>query len=261
MTNKLLFAGCSFTAECGFTKENAAKYHWPILLSKHYDSTYTNIAIGGMSNDEIFYRLVEASTHAYYDLIIVNWSSIGRKWVYYSDKNIDDFTVANHHNMLNDVNFMDEELKKYLKLHYSYFDNHYIALKHWLLQINALQNIFSNKNQKYIFIKGFSNYIAEVSKVKFLNEQFVMFSEELKKLFDFHNRPDYYILEKINVLKSLIETIDRSKWINFDGLSFLDMQIDYADDQSHPGAETNKLLVNKLIEHIDTNNLLNIESI
>ena len=88
-----------------------------------------------------------------------------------------------------------------------------------------------------------------------------MFSEELKKLFDFHNRPDYYILEKINVLKSLIETIDRSKWINFDGLSFLDMQIDYADDQSHPGAETNKLLVNKLIEHIDTNNLLNIESI
>jgi hypothetical protein len=254
--NKVLFAGCSFTADCGFTAENIAKYHWPVLLGKHYNLNFDNLAIGGLSNDEIFFRSLETASQNNYRLVVIMWSEIDRKSIYYADNNVDDFTIINNGEPCG-LNYTEAEVRTYSKLHYTYFNNHYIALKRWLLKIIALQNIFAHNNQPFLFIKGFENYLLDFSKVKYIDNAFLMMSDDIKKMLDFDNRPDYYILEKIDIIKRLIQQINKSKWLNFHQASFFDMCIDSADDQKHPGLQTNQLLVDNLIEYIDNNNLLN----
>jgi len=255
MTNKILFAGCSFTANSGFRTENIAKYHWPVLLSHHYNCNYNNIAIGGFNNDEIFLRSIERALDQNYQLVVVMWSQIGRRCVYYADNNIDDWTILNGNPT--GLNYSNEELQTYSKLHYAYFNNLYVELKKWLIQIIALENVFANKNQNFVFVKGFENLLSDFIKVEYVANQLFSLSDNLKHLLDFENRPDYYILEKITDIKKLIRQIDTTKWINFSSPSFLDSALDRSDDQIHPGPTTNRLLVDKLIAHIDSHNLLN----
>lgn len=253
--NKILFAGCSFTADCGFLVDNVAKYHWPILLSNHYKLEYKNIAIGGSSNDEIFFRTVEATAIDNYELVVVMWSELGRKFTYYADNNVDDFTIINNGQPCG-FQYNKSEIKTYSKLYYTYFDNQYMALKHWLLYIIALQNTFRNKQQKFLFIKGFENCLVDFFKVKHIANRFLMLSDTLKSMLDHHNRSDEYIFEKINSIKILINKIDQTNWLNFDSKSFSAMCVDVADDQKHPGPKTNKLLLDHIIEYFDKNKIL-----
>ena len=55
----ILVAGCSFTEQCGFTKQNQPLYHWPYLLADYYKSNITNIGINAGSCEEVFYRTLE----------------------------------------------------------------------------------------------------------------------------------------------------------------------------------------------------------
>lgn len=256
MTNKILFAGCSFTAHSGFAAENLDRYHWPVLLSKHYDFDFINLAIGGINNEEIFLRTLESASQTNYELIVIMWTEIGRKSIYYADNNVDDFTIINNGEPCG-LNYKTAEVQTYSKLHYAYFNNRYVELKRWLLEIIALQNIFEKNKQPFLFIKGFENYLVDFLKVKYVNNAFLLATDNIKKILDFDNRPDDYILKKIDVIKGLIQQINKSHWINFYQPSFFDMQMDSADDRMHPGPQTNRLLLDTLIEHIDSNNLLN----
>ena len=242
--------GCSFTADCGFHEGNMFKYHWPFLLKSHYNFDIKNSAIGGMSNDEIFFKTMEESTHTTHDLIIVMWSCIGRKWIYYSKDNIDDFTIINS-GVVKGLNLSPDQTQLYAKIHYSYFDNHYVLLKQWLLQVIALQNTFKKTNQKYIFIKGFENYLSDFLKIQYSDDGFNGMTDDIKQMLDFDNRPDYYIKEKIDIIKKLINKIDISNWVNFKSIAFNDMTIDFSDDGEHPGQKTNSSMTNAIMTHID----------
>lgn len=256
MTNKkILFVGCSFTENCGFTQENAKKYHWPIIICNHYKLDFDNLAVGGASNDEIFFRSIHALQSYDYFLSIVMWSEIGRKFVYFENNNIDDYTIINKGKpcgFLSDT----QEAQDYSRLYYSYFNNQYIALKHWLLQIIVLQNLLCNKKQKFLFIKGFENYLSDFINVDYIQNKFFSLSNNIKKITDFDNRPDYFIADKVNEIKKLIQKIDQSMWLNFHTTSFFDMLQDTADDLMHPGPATNQKLANGIIEYIDKRDLL-----
>jgi hypothetical protein len=257
MTKRVFFNGCSFTADSGFMESNRLKYHWPEIFSKHYNCYFYNAAIGGSSNEEIFYRTIENCYSTDYDLIITMWSAVGRKWVYWSDNNIDDFTIINSCNTKGfDAN--RPELSAYAKLHYAYFNNQYINLKQWLEQIIALKHFFSYKQQKYVFVKGFDNLIFDIDQIKFNDDSgFSGMSHRLKGIFDFDNRPDYYIKEKLDILKSLILEIKSYNWaIDFTGPGFGDSKIDFSDDLSHPGIISNQSFASHLIDYCDKKNLL-----
>ena len=257
MAKKILFAGCSFTSDCGFNDENIIKYHWPVVVSKHYGFDVVNISIGGMSNDEIFYRTIDSLTKTDCELVVIMWSELSRKWIYCSENNVDDFTIITNGSM-GGIRPDSEYVQSYTKLHHVYFDNRYVALKHWLLQIIALQNIFENNDQSFVFIKGFENHILDFLEID-INKDLFMLDKNIKKILDFDSRPDYFIIDKINVIKNLFNKIDKSKWINFDSKAFGDMKVDVADDQIHPGIITNKILSDYLIEHIDKiNNCKNV---
>ena len=162
---KILFVGCSFTANSGFTDDNLTKYHWPYLVSKHFDCYYHNAGIGGSSNEEIFYRTLELTANQSFDLVVVMWSALGRKWTYFSEPNIDDFTIINP----GPAGFKSNstEVKDFHKLYLTYFNNQYVSLKQWLDQIICLQGYFKHKKQSYVFVKGFDNLIFDFNNLLF----------------------------------------------------------------------------------------------
>ena len=254
MTKKILFVGCSLTANSGFNEENLKSNHWPFLLSEHYKFYFLNIAVGGMSNEEIFFRTVEQLNQTKFDLIIVMWSGVDRKWVYHSESNVDDYTIINQ-GICKGYKSKSKELHEYAKLHYSNFNNQYVNIKKWLLMIKSLEMLCKKLSQPYIFISGFNNHLREINKIYYKNG-FINLTEFTKSMLDFNSRPDYYILEKINVLKTAISVIDSSNWIDFLDYAFYEEPVDFADDQAHPGKKSNQQLVEKLILHIDTQQLL-----
>jgi hypothetical protein len=254
LAQKILFAGCSFTADCGFREENRDKYHWTCLLQQHYNAEQTNIAIDGCSNDEIFLRSVEASIKNSYDVAIIMWSGLGRRWIYFDHKNIDDFTIINN-GVVTGNNYLQKAACDYAKLHYAYFDNQYMNLKNWLLQSIALANFFKNRDQPYVFAPGFSNMIDRFAKIRY-DQGFVNMDDACKAMLDLDNRPDDYVWIKVKVLQDLIAQASQLDWLYFHGKNFYDSAIDLADDQEHPGIGSNQKLYQQLVTHIDQRKLL-----
>ena len=253
---QILVVGCSFTANCGFNDQNRLKYHWPVLLSNHYSAEVVNVGIGGSSNDEIFQRTIQLITKNVFDIVVVMWSSLGRKWVYYSDQNIDDFTSINGPDNIVGLRPKSAEIQQYAKLHYAYFNNQYIDLKFWLGQIIALHGLLDFLNIKHVFIKGFDNWVDDFNKVKHNSQGFVNISSKLKNILNFDNNPEDRINQKIQEIKNLFPDNNLINWVNFNGPSFNSLAIDAADDGSHPGPESNYKLFRLLVDHIDQQELI-----
>lgn len=258
---KILFAGCSTTIESGFTPENEEKYLWPNIVSRYYNYHHDNIAEGGCSNTEIFHRVVDAvvNNDYQYDLVVVMWSRIGRNWRYFSDENVDDFTILSPIEVSGFCPSKDhlQFAEEYRKIHYTYFDNLYVDIKHWLLDIIALENFLKMHNIKYVFAKGHPNLIKEFLSVEYDPVQgFTNLDAQLKPLLDFDNRPDDYIFNKICRIQKLINSIDQTNFIDITDGGFTPTRIDVADDGMHPGIETHRMFSEKLITHCNKNQLL-----
>ena len=249
---RILYAGCSNTATSGFTPENQPLYHWPHLLSQHYICDHKNIAIGGMSNEEIFLRTVEEVTNNQYDLVVVQWTEIAREWVYFSDGNIDEWTNLSYASPAG-FRESDSNAQLYAKLHYAYFDNMYMKIKKWVLLTLALEGTLKSQGIPFIFFKGFGNYIKEFQQAEYNETQgFVNLAKELKPILDFEHRPDFYIKNKLYVIKKLIDAMDENVWIGLNSFSYNGNAVDLADDGDHAGPVSNQNLFLKLVEHIDS---------
>jgi len=250
--SSVLFAGCSFTHTCGFDDINL-EFTWPALFSKKYQLDVKNIALGGMSNDEIFYRSIENTVESKPDIAIVMWSHIRRRWEYYSDNNVDDYTIMNtsctgHNDHL-------DEVHQFAKLGQVYFVNDYVNIKKWFCYSIALANYFKNNGIDYIFLRGFDNQIDELQGIFHRpdeNLNLASASENVRSMFDFTNRPDDYILKKVKELKSLYTATAKLNWVNLSSPSFTDMSFDFADDQIHPGKLSNKELYVILANYYET---------
>jgi hypothetical protein len=246
MNKKALFVGCSHTADSGFTEQNLPRHHWPWLFCQRFDFLFQNSAVGGCSNEEIFYRTIEATNNHKFDLVVVMWSAVGRKWVYFEKENVDDFTIINNGIAIGH-NCHHRDLHDYAKIHYSNFNNEYIAVKHWLLQTLSLAAWLKQREIKFIFIKGFENYIYDIVASEYHGSGFKMPSS-MKKLLNFDQNPDYYIYEKLTVLKDLVHSNNQDYWFNFAGPAFLSSyyDLDRSDDGAHLGAESNYKLYTEL---------------
>ena len=254
---KILFVGCSFTANSGFTAENQPRFHWPHLLSRHYQTEFTNSGWGGSSNDEIVTRVAQATSKNSYDLVLVQWSEISRQWIYHSNQNIDDHTILMASDSPKGWLCDSNEVQQYAKLYHAYFNNPYANLRKWLCQVITLAGYLDSKNQPYVFVKGFENYVSAFKNIKYAPETgFKNLENSIKKFLDFDNRPDDYILHKIKEIQFLLDSAGKSNWLNFNSLSILDATTDLADDEMHPGIESNLELTKQLISYCDNNNLL-----
>lgn len=251
MNKKVLFSGCSFTYNSGFSPANQPLYHWPHLLESHFKFDSKNIALGGASNSEIFYRTVEQLSIDKYDVAVVQWSNISRLWVYNSQNNIDDYTILNSGRI--DGFIVDRSAtQQFADLYYKHFFNAAVSLKRWLLDIIALESLLFRTTTKYIFVKGFDNYLKLFSDFKKSNAKEI--PDELKLFVDFDNRPDDYMLQKINEIWLLMDVVSKFNWVNFDSTAFSDFPTekdDVACDGLHPGKNSNQKLANQIIPIFD----------
>lgn len=259
----ILIAGCSFSAfseQSGWAYENLDNhYHSKILDAT--DSKITNIAIGGSSNFEIFQRTIENCIELLdIDFCIIQWSSLQRLWVYEAENNIDDFTQ-----ILPRVTGRNSDKKIANDLHKIFVNNYlndYMALKQWLILQNSLQNFFKQQQIKYVFTRGFENYISDIEELvdqmpfKCIPE--VNIPNSLKTILNFDDNPDDYLYKKISTLLKLYVSIDKDNCLGYNSskntygfdFDFRDIK-DFADDNAHPGKITNSLIADCLLKHID----------
>lgn len=252
----VLFAGCSHTAGSGFSKENEKLFNWPNLLSKHYGFNVENIAFGGMSNEEIYFRVLENIIHPNkFDLVIVMWSSLDRKWVYPSSNNIDNFTIINKP-IPQGTQHTEWYAKKYAELYHKYFNNHYIHTKRFLLMMQSLGKVLDQMSVPYVFANAFDHQFKNLSEAKF-NDGWENLTSFHKDMLNFDNEPDHRIEQKLFELQNIVNCIDKKKFIEFETFSFMySCASDLADDGAHLGPKSNQLLANKIISHIDQWQLL-----
>lgn len=255
-SRKVLFVGCSHTADSGFTINNRQLYHWPYLLSKQYNFNVVNLGIGGSSNEEIFYRTIQAISQEEFTCVIVMWSELGRKWAYFEDNNIDDYTILNNGEVKGYLNYTTAA-QDYAKLHYTYFNNTFINLRNWLSQIIALESTLINKKQPFFFIKGFENYILDLENANYSYNMGFTITSDLREILNLDNNPDIFISKKLQQLKKLVNSLNRKYWLNFTTPAFISSTycLDYADDLSHPGPKSNEKLTQDLIKYCDSHRL------
>jgi len=268
-TKNILISGCSFSAnneQSGWKKKNLYKQYSNILNS-HKNISVNNIAIGGCSNKEIFYRTIDEITKTQYDFCIVQWSSLHRLWLYESENNIDDESQILPF-VSGKITHKDEATQLH-KIITSYYSNSYVALKHWLLDQISLQNFFEKNNIKYVFLRGFPNYadkLEEICKKESLYKNQILkpiskvfIPDPIKNILCFDDNPDYYLQEKIQNLLTLYTNIDKRFCIGYNtntnryGLDVdtYELENDLADDGMHPGEKTNQIIANKLLKIID----------
>jgi hypothetical protein len=231
-------------------------YHYITLLQEF--ANVTNISIGGMSNDEIFYRSTFELINSKYDGIIVLWSSIDRKWVYLANNNIDDFTSIKGTSEPMGFNHKLSAVRQYQQLHYVYFNNQYVALKHWLSQIILLQTYLKEKNIPCIMIHDFENFISDITNFHYSeSDGFNNISDDFKNILDFDNQPDSRILKKINELELLVNTINQHDWIDFKNYRFSTAKIDfYSNTNKHAGPHSHLNFFNILMPELQKRNMV-----
>jgi hypothetical protein len=232
-------------------------YHYITLLTEQYQCVTNNMSIGGMSNDEIFYRCLQEVIDTEYDLVIVMWTSILRKWIYFDDNNIDDYTILGI-NTISGHRHNDKAVKDYHKIWYSFFCNNYIGLRNLVGQILSLQHVLQSQNVPYIMINDFDNGLSNI--LNFSYDSHLGFSniDDLKKTLDFENRPDDYILSKLYRLQNMTNKVDTDHWIDFANFRFQTSRTDTANDGSgHAGPQSHLMLFKLLQQHVDTRKILN----
>jgi len=249
---KILVVGAS--ENCVLDKNH--KYHYITLLQELAD--VTNISIDGMSNDEIFYRSMFELINSEYDGVIVLWSSIDRKWAYLANNNVDDFTVINGTGGPSGFNNKLSAVKQYQQLHYAYFNNRYVALKHWLSQIIAFQTYLKEKNIPAIMVHDFENFICDLTNFQYSkSDGFDNISDDFKNLLNFDNKTDDYILKKINELTVLVDKIDQQGWIDFKNYRFSTVKVDFrGPGDGHAGPQSHLNFFNMLVPELQKRNMV-----
>lgn len=251
MANRIIIVGCSHSHKSGFIEKNIHK-HYSALLKNKTGRDIVNLSIGGMSNHEIFLRALEYATIgdiAEHDVLLVQWTSLHRLWVYQQDNNVDDFTQVLPHPVGTNPDLAWPLYKTY-SAHYC---NDYMALKFWFEYMISLQAICRLKNIKYVFVTGFDNLLGELDVYR--NQTITSLADinlhkDLRKILDFDNRPDWYILKKLNVLLDLYNQLDFSNCLRFGDFYFGKFKLDFADDGLHFGEQCHIMWAEEILNHL-----------
>ena len=167
---KILAVGCSFTfgmelPDCPASTYNSDKtpseFAYPAVLANKLTADLTNLSLPGGSNGRTFRTVLDNSVKEKYDLIICQWTDIGRADLRYEGK---DFPVTASSRWLdNDFPWITEYFKKHYDPEHSY--------QIWITQAIALQNHFKLLGQRYVFLSMMSMQDKQGKKFPHLIEQ------------------------------------------------------------------------------------------
>ena len=243
---KLYFNGCSFTYGDGLG--NPEKECWPSLVAKNYDSKYLNHAVSGGSNDRIVKGVITNINN--FDKFYIGWTNYSR-FVKYNP--IDNYEIVFNPGLKLNFEFhqstdLQVNYKKYKdfgKLYYKYWHNELYEFKGWLHQIILLQSLFENRKKDYAMI----NMLALISPWISPRNNFI---ENVKNLICFENMSDEQIYNEYNEINSLINQIDKSKFVFWDQRVqdyIIDKKLTISATDFHPNIAGHQEIARKVLSH------------
>lgn len=216
MAQHILTNGCSFTQELHLD----IKDRWTTKIG-----ATKNLALGGGSNERIFYTTIEYLNAHNPNTLIIGWTDPDR------------FMLPNSNGsrvVVTPVHTFDEngggDCNEHSKFYYKYCHNEFVNFKNTLQYMLHLQNYCKAKQIKILYFKSFHKVIDE----SFLNRL-------AKNAFMSHENKDIErmgIQANTNDLRNLIAKLDKSIWIKELWYSMEEHCKDHpVHDLIHPGIE------------------------
>ena len=144
----LYTVGDSFTY--GYELQDPDKHSWPAVLANRLQFTLINHGRPGASNEYIIRKTFETVVSKNFDLLVVAWSSAGRREFYDAAGT---YVSWPGHATKNTQHDHRAQLDKYFTLH----NNEKLEYRQWLLDVILLQNFLKQQSINYRFVNTFDN--------------------------------------------------------------------------------------------------------
>ena len=221
----IYFGGCSITMGTGFDSQQQDPRIYPNLV-KTNDDQVINDAEGGSSNFKIFNKAAKAIIDNHADIYVVQWSAVHRHWVY---------PAPNKGIYLGSIPEKNEY--KDFVLQYQSLNHDYPNLMNVIDYSRILVDIAQHHNAMIVFVNGMLWW-----KPDWDNE----YMRGLLKGLTTTEKQDF-----IERLDNNIELLDADCWANI-YKSIIEMQIDDAPLDNHPGPNTHKQIAQHITKTINT---------
>jgi hypothetical protein len=159
-----------------------------------------NLALGGGSNDRIFYTTIEYLNHYYPDVLLIGWTTISRGML--SNSNGSRIIVTPGHTF-------DENLggnySEHSKFYFKNCHNDFVNFKNTLEYMIHLQEYCKIKNIKLWYYNALLEHIDEKSLLRIASTAFM--NRDSKDI------EEQGIKHNLNLLKALIKKLNTDIWI------------------------------------------------
>lgn len=215
------FGGCSITMGAGFDQIQQDPRIYPNLVSNQN----INDAEGGSSNLKIFTKAAKAIIDERADIYIVQWSAVHRHWVY---------PMPNQGIYIGSA-IEDNEYQDFVK-QYQSLNHDYPNLMAVIDYSRILYELVESRHAAIVFVNGMLSWKSEWSD---------HYMQGLLKGLPQEEQQDF--VERFN---NNLELINLDHWANIYE-SIMEMQIDDAPLDHHPGPETHEKIARRIIETLD----------
>jgi len=216
MAQHIVTNGCSFTQELHLAKED----RWTTKIG-----AVENLALGGGSNERIFYTTIEYLNAHNPDVLIIGWTDPDRFMLPNSDGSRVVVTPAHtfDENSGGDCN-------EHSQFYYKHCHNDFVNFKNTLQYMIHLQEYCKAKQIKLLYFKSFSTtiddtYLRALARNAFMSRE----TNDIERM---------GVQANTNSLRNLIAKLDASIWIKELWYSMEGHCKDYpVHDLIHPGIE------------------------
>ena len=214
MSKIICVSGDSFTQE--FHQKNEDK--WSVKIGAN-----DNIAMGGASNDRIFYSTIEYLNKKIPDVLIVGWTVLSRGMLHRSNGSR---VIITSHRAFDEETA--ENLDEFKKFYYTNIQNDFVSFRNVLNYMIFLQEYCKNKKIKLLYFRSVLEVeLTDVSLMHIAGSAYMNNSNENTRM--------QGILHNCEELKKLIAQLDKNIWIKEFWYSMKNhMNKDYTD-QFVPG--------------------------
>jgi hypothetical protein len=246
---KFTFTGCSFTVGVGLVEEKKDTNNYVNLVADHFNAAAINLSVVGNSNYNIFIAATNALLFDTPDVLIVQWSSLNRHWLYpRPDMQLPIVGQSSKLLIGIDQYFTQDKLQK--------FSDQFRLLNHDFHNILAvinyskiLQTLTQNRC-RLVMINGLLPWTKELQYKQCAINPAKYFSEYTKSLLSMDSLPDGDIVKYFSQLSDDINELDKTLWINmFDSLAA--QAVDVGLDHAHPGPNSHKKYASMIINYLN----------
>ena len=225
MSKIICVSGDSFTQE--FHQKNEDK--WSVKIGAN-----DNIAMGGASNDRIFYSTIEYLNRKTPDILIIGWTVLSRGMLH---RNNGSRVIITSHRAFDEQTA--ENLDEFKKFYYANIQNDFVSFRNVLNYMIFLQEYCRNKKIRLLYFRSVLDVeLTDASLLHVADSAFIDSNDTNLKIKG--------VQHNCEELKKLIAQLDKDIWIKEFWYSMKDhMQKKYGDqfvlgyDKSLPVAAVN----------------------